>query len=160
MQSGDAWSEEPMYFSGRLYGAPLAYPSNDFDDRQNPCNTDRNGTAGHRAWEALAADVFQAQGFETAKTWPRALDLLGVPLDQRTYRTPKQLGTAERVSVTDVTPGFLTLLGVAPAYGRMFEANDLSQPLAIVTHAFWRARFLSSAPKGEAFSLVSFFTRR
>ena len=43
-------------------------------------------------------------------------------------------------SVTDVTPGFLPLLGVAPARGRMFEANDLGQPVVILTDAFWRAK--------------------
>ena len=58
-----------------------------------------------------------------------------------THLTLTQLGAAERVNVTDVTPGFLPLLGVAPARGRMFEANDVSQPVVILTHAFWRAKF-------------------
>jgi putative ABC transport system permease protein len=57
-----------------------------------------------------------------------------------THLTLTELGAAERVHVTNVTPGFLPLLGVAPARGRMFEANDLSQPLAILSHAFWRAK--------------------
>ena len=57
-----------------------------------------------------------------------------------THLTLTELGAAERVHVTDVTPGFLPLLGVAPARGRMFEANDLGQPVVILTHAFWRAK--------------------
>ena len=57
-----------------------------------------------------------------------------------THLTLTELGAAERVHVTDVTPGFLPLLGVAPALGRTFEANDLSQPVVILTHAFWRAK--------------------
>ena len=44
------------------------------------------------------------------------------------------------MSVTDVTPGFLMLLGVAPSRGRTFEANDVGQPVAIVSHTFWRTK--------------------
>src|SRR5687767_6914535 len=51
-----------------------------------------------------------------------------------------ELGDAEGVSATDVTPGLLTLLGVAPSRGRTFEVDDVGQPLAIVSHAFWRAK--------------------
>src|SRR5687768_7977954 len=36
-----------------------------------------------------------------------------------THLTLTELGAAERVHVTDVTPGFLPLLGAAPAHGRM-----------------------------------------
>ena len=57
-----------------------------------------------------------------------------------TQLTLTELGAAERVQVIGVTPGFLPLLGVAPARGRMFETNDLSQPVLILTHAFWRAK--------------------
>jgi putative ABC transport system permease protein len=50
------------------------------------------------------------------------------------------LGAAERVSATDVTPGFLTLLGVRPALGRPFAAGDIGQQVAIVSNAFWRGK--------------------
>src|SRR5262249_62164226 len=50
------------------------------------------------------------------------------------------LGSAERVSATDVTPGFLTLLGVRPARGRTFDRDDAGRPIAIVSEAFWRGK--------------------
>src|SRR3989442_10214579 len=79
--------------------------------------------------------------YATFEAWrERAGSLAAIEAYDSTNLTLTELGAAERVSVTDVTPGFLTLLGVAPARGRMFEANDLSQPLAIVSHAFWRAK--------------------
>jgi putative ABC transport system permease protein len=55
------------------------------------------------------------------------------------------LGPAERVSVVDATPALLTLLGVAPALGRTFAANDVGRPVVIVSHAFWQAK-LKGAP--------------
>src|SRR5262249_17865225 len=50
------------------------------------------------------------------------------------------LGAAERVSAPVVTPGSLPLLGVTPARGRCFDRNDVGGAVAIVSHAFWRAR--------------------
>ena len=57
-----------------------------------------------------------------------------------THLTLTEVGVAQRVHVTDVTAGFLPLLGVSPALGRLFEANDLSQPVVILTHALWRTK--------------------
>ena len=47
---------------------------------------------------------------------------------------------AERVSATNVTPWFLTLLGVAPALGRSFDLDDVGRPVVIVSHAFWHGK--------------------
>lgn len=47
-------------------------------------------------------------------------------------------GLAERLRVTDATPGLLTLLGVSPAIGRTFATDDVGRRVAIVSHAFWR----------------------
>jgi putative ABC transport system permease protein len=80
--------------------------------------------------------------YATFEAWrERAGSLAAMEASDGTHLTLTELGAAERVHVTDVTPGFLPLLGVAPARGRMFEANDLSQPVVILTHAFWRAKF-------------------
>jgi putative ABC transport system permease protein len=80
--------------------------------------------------------------YATFEAWrARAGSLAAMEASDGTHLTLTELGAAERVHVTDVTPGFLPLLGVAPARGRMFEANDLSQPVVILTHAFWRAKF-------------------
>jgi predicted permease len=79
--------------------------------------------------------------YATFEAWrERARPLAAMEASDGTHLTLTELGAAERVHVTNVTPGFLTLLGVAPARGRMFEANDLSQPVVILTHAFWRAK--------------------
>jgi predicted permease len=79
--------------------------------------------------------------YATFEAWrERAGSLAAMEASDGTHLTLTELGAAERVHVTDVTPGFLPLLGVAPARGRMFEANDLSQPVVILTHAFWRAK--------------------
>lgn len=79
--------------------------------------------------------------YATVEAWrERAGSMATIEGADGTHMTLTGLGAAERLHVTDVTPGFLPLLGVAPARGRMFEANDLSQPVVIVTHALWRAK--------------------
>jgi predicted permease len=79
--------------------------------------------------------------YATFAAWrERAASLAALEASDGTHLTLTELGAADRVHVTDVTPGFLPLLGVAPARGRMFEANDLSQPVVILTDAFWRAK--------------------
>jgi len=79
--------------------------------------------------------------YATFEAWrERARSLAAIEASDGTHLTLTELGPAERVHVTDVTPGFLPLLGVAPALGRTFEPNDLSQPIVILTHALWRAK--------------------
>jgi putative ABC transport system permease protein len=57
-----------------------------------------------------------------------------------TNLTLTELGPAERLSVSDATPGFLNLLGVTPLLGRPFESSDVGRPVATISHAFWRGR--------------------
>lgn len=94
--------------------------------------------------EVLPGDPASARRpvrYATLEAWrERAGSLAAMEGSDGTHLTLTELGAAERVHVTDVTPGFLPLLGVAPALGRMFEANDLSQPVVILTDAFWRAK--------------------
>jgi predicted permease len=79
--------------------------------------------------------------YATFEAWrERAGSLAAMEAAEGTHVTLTELGAAERVHVTNVTPGFLPLLGVAPARGRMFATDDLSQPVVILTHAFWRAK--------------------
>ena len=93
-----------------------------------------------------AASAPRAVRYATFEAWrERAGSLAAMEASDGTHLTLTGLGAAERVHVTDVTPGFLPLLGVAPAHGRMFEANDLSQPVVILTHAFW-VRTLAADP--------------
>src|SRR5438093_9372461 len=57
-----------------------------------------------------------------------------------TNLTLTELGAAERVSANDVTPGFLTLLGVPAVRGRMFDLDDVGQPVVVISYAFWQGK--------------------
>jgi predicted permease len=103
-----------------------------------PASAPRSVTyATFEAWRERAGSLLP----ESADNARRGPPLAAMEAFDGTHLTLTELGAAERVHVTDVTPGFLPLLGVAPARGRMFEANDLGQPVVILTHAFWRAKF-------------------
>jgi putative ABC transport system permease protein len=80
--------------------------------------------------------------YATVEAWrARAGALAAIEAYSSTNLTLTELGAAERVSVTDVTPGFLAVvLGVAPARGRPFGVDDGGRRLAIVSHAFWRTK--------------------
>src|SRR5262249_21056260 len=85
-------------------------------------------------------------GYGTFEAWRgRARSLATLEAFDGTNLTLTELGAAERVSATDVTPGFLPLLGVTPARGRAFDRDDVGQPVAIVSDAFWR-RTLAADP--------------
>lgn len=68
----------------------------------------------------------------------RAGSLATIEAFDGTNLTLTKLSAAERVSASNVTPGFLTLLGVTPALGRAFNLDDVGRPVAIISHAFWR----------------------
>src|SRR5919197_2931705 len=81
----------------------------------------------------------RAVGYGTFEAWrERAGSLAAMEAFDGTNLTLTELGAAERVSATDVTPGLLTLLGIAPALGRSFDRDDVGRPVVIVSHAFWR----------------------
>jgi len=83
----------------------------------------------------------RAVPYATFEAWrERAGSIAALEAFDGTNLTLTGLGAAERISATDVTPGFLALLGVTPARGRGFQADDVGQPIAIVSHAFWRGR--------------------
>lgn len=54
-------------------------------------------------------------------------------------------GDSERVLGASVTPGLFTLLGVEPALGRGFRADEAAEPghetAAVLSHALWARRF-------------------
>ncbi|HJZ71479.1 MAG TPA: ADOP family duplicated permease [Vicinamibacterales bacterium] len=83
----------------------------------------------------------RAIGYGTFEAWrERAGSMAVLEAFDGTNLTLTGLGSAERVSATDVTPGFLTLLGVRPARGRTFDRDDAGRPIAIVSEAFWRGK--------------------
>jgi putative ABC transport system permease protein len=94
--------------------------------------------------EILPGDLASAPRsvrYGTVEAWrERAGSLAAIEAADGTQLTLTELGAAERLNVTDVTPGFLPLLGIAPARGRMFAADDLGQPVVILTDALWRAK--------------------
>lgn len=78
--------------------------------------------ATFEAWRDRARSVASFEGFDGTN-----LTLTGV-------------GRADRLQVTDATPGLLTLLGVSPALGRTFVADDVGRAVVIIGHAFWRRK--------------------
>ncbi len=50
---------------------------------------------------------------------------------------------AERISVARISPNLFPLLGVVPAQGRLFSAEEAErrQRLALISHRFWQNRF-------------------
>ena len=93
-----------------------------------------------------ATSAPRAVRYATLEAWrERAGSLATIEAYDGTNLTLTELGAAERMSINDVTPGFLTLLGVAPARGRTFEVTDVGRPVVIVSHAFWRSK-LSGDP--------------
>ena len=88
-----------------------------------------------------AASASRSVRYGTLEAWrERAGSLAAMEAYDPTNLTLTELGAAEGVSATDVTPGLLALLGVAPSRGRTFEDSDVGQPLAIVSDAFWRGK--------------------
>jgi len=84
--------------------------------------------------------------YATFEAWrDRARSLASLEAFDGTNLTLTELGPAERVPVTDATPGFLALLGVSPVLGRTFAADDVGRAVAIVSHAFWRGKLGADA---------------
>src|SRR4030095_14579798 len=87
------------------------------------------------------ASALRSVRYGTVEAWrERAKSLAAIEAADGTHLTRTELGAAERVHVTDVTPGFLPLLGVTPARGRMFGASDLGLPVVILTDTLWRTK--------------------
>ena len=110
-----------------------------------------------------------AVSYATFDAWrERAGSLAAIEAFDGTNLTLTDLGAAERTSATNVTPGFLTLLGVAPAFGRALTRDDVGQPVAIISDAFWRGK-LASDPRvigrqfvlgGQAHTIVGVLPER
>lgn len=59
-------------------------------------------------------------------------------------RTMTGDGAPERLATVDIAPGFLSLLGVEPAAGRFFVADEHRGPTVkaiVLSHGFWQRRF-------------------
>ena len=80
-------------------------------------------------------------GYGTFDRWrERAGSLATLEASDGTNFTLTNLGPAERLSASYVTPGFLPLLGVTPTIGRSFAAGDIAQRVAIVSDSFWHGK--------------------
>jgi predicted permease len=57
--------------------------------------------------------------------------------------TLNSAGGAEQIGVLRVSPNYFSLLGVRPAYGRTFTAEEAEQRqrLVVISHRFWQTRF-------------------
>ena len=93
-----------------------------------------------------AAAAPRAVGYATFDAWrQRAEPIATMEAFDGTNLTLTEIGAAERVSACYATPGFLTLLGVAPAIGRAFRDDDVAQRVAIVSNGFWRSKLAMDA---------------
>src|SRR5262245_15845841 len=83
----------------------------------------------------------RAVGYATYEAWrQRASGVATLEALDGTNFTLTGLGAAERLSAAYVTPGYLTLLGIVPALGRGFAADDVERPIVIISHEFWRGK--------------------
>src|SRR5215472_14280342 len=60
----------------------------------------------------------------------------------------------ERIWISPVTTNYFELLGVAPALGRTFHADELHEPLAVLDYFCWRDKFgANTGILGQAINL-------
>ncbi|HEY7058889.1 MAG TPA: ABC transporter permease [Vicinamibacterales bacterium] len=52
---------------------------------------------------------------------------------------------AEQIVGASTSPNLLSLLGVRPILGRSFSTEEAEQPLVLISHRFWQARFGGSS---------------
>jgi len=98
-------------------------------------------TVGEVPTDERATAAPRGVTYATFEAWrARARSLAAFEAFDGTNLTLTDIGPAERVPVTDSTPGLLTLLGVSPVLGRPFAADDVGRPVAILSHAFWRGK--------------------
>jgi putative ABC transport system permease protein len=96
----------------------------------------------------------RATGYATLEAWrDRSRSLATIEAFDPTNLTLTGLGPAERTRATDVTPGFLALLGATPIMGRGFVPDDVGQPVVIVSSAFWSGK-LDSDPRAIGREIV------
>jgi predicted permease len=95
---------------------------------------------GETPIDQLAA-VPRTVSYATFEAWrERARALAVFDAFDGTNFTLTGLGASERITATTVTPGLLTLLGVSPALGRLFDSGDVGRPVVVISHAFWRRK--------------------
>ena len=104
-------------------------------------NPDALLTVGEVPIDERAVTAPRAVTFGTFEAWrDRARSLASLEAFDGTNLTLTEIGPAERVAATDVTHGFLALLGVSPVLGRSFAPDDVGKSVVIVSHAFWRGK--------------------
>ncbi|MGE3343790.1 MAG: FtsX-like permease family protein [Vicinamibacterales bacterium] len=98
-------------------------------------------TVGEVPIDESAAAAPRAVTYATFERWrDRAGALASFEAFDGTNLTLTEVGPAERLQVTDATPGFLRQLGVSAAMGRTFAADDVGRSVAIVSDEFWRGK--------------------
>ena len=100
---------------------------------------------------AAAARTVRYAVFEEWRA--RAGSMAVLEASDGTNLTLTDLGAAERVSAVNVTTGFLPLLGVRPALGRLLDGDDVGRRIAVISHAFWHGK-LGADPAANGRELV------
>jgi putative ABC transport system permease protein len=114
-----------------------------------------------RIWEAKAADPSDHSGVgpPTFRDWERGTQTLATMAAYVEQGTLPLLGRGDpvRIPVTSVSAAFFGVLGIRPAIGRAFVAEDDvpgAAPVAVVSDQFWRTHLgATSRPVGEVLCL-------
>ena len=81
----------------------------------------------------------------TFREWhdhPAALEAMGAWSTERVVLAGQR--SAERITITDVTPSLLEMLRAVPAIGRTFNPDDAEPgraPVLLLSHGFWQQQF-------------------
>lgn len=85
-------------------------------------------------------------GYWNVEAWRQSHGFTGLAVFDGVSVTLTAAGRAERITSARVSPNFLSVLGVAPAAGRMFTDQEAAQRsrVALISHAFWQKHFAGS----------------
>lgn len=85
-------------------------------------------------------------GYWNIEAWRQSQSFAGMALFDKVSVTMTDAGRAERITSARISSNFFSVLGVQPAAGRMFTAEEAAQRrrVALLSHAFWQSHFARS----------------
>jgi putative ABC transport system permease protein len=90
-----------------------------------------------------APDRIARPAFQTADDWRQNRSLSGIAVFDPVSATVEGSDGAQRLMSARVSPNFFSVVGLDPAVGRGFSAEDAEQrqPVALISHRLWRTRY-------------------
>lgn len=85
-------------------------------------------------------------GYWNIEAWRQSQSFAGMAVFDGVSVTLVDAGRAERITAARISSNFLSVLGIRPAAGRMFTAEEAAQRrrVLLVSHAFWQGHFAGS----------------